>query len=275
MGFEPAIRKVVGLGMPDRGERQTLLFSATFPEQIQKLAQDFLKDYMFLIVGVVGGANADVDQVVLQVTQFDKREKLVEVLRSVPGERILVFVEQKRNADFLGSYLSQQEFNVTTIHGDRLQREREKALNDFRSKECELLIATNVAARGLDIPNVELVINYDLPQEIDEYVHRIGRSGRCGNTGRAVTFFDPNEAADQGLSRALVKQLVTCQQEVPQWLEAVAAGAMDAPAGGGRRDMRGRKNVMKAEENGDDEWGDNADAGNSKAAAAEDDDEWG
>merc|ERR1719447_1989986 len=261
MGFEQAIRKIVGLGMPDAGSRQTLMFSATFPEAIQRLAGEFMKEYIFLTVGIVGGANSDVDQTILQVTQFDKREKLLEVLRSVPGERILVFVGQKRNADFLASYLSQSGFNTTSIHGDRLQREREKALRDFCSKECEVLIATNVAARGLDIPNVELVINYDLPNEIEEYVHRIGRSGRCGNVGRAVTFFDPNETADQGMARPLVRQLMNCQMTVPDWLEAVAAGAMSAGGGEARRDARGRKKVVRENAADDDEWGDGANAG--------------
>jgi len=282
MGFEQAIRKIVGLGMPDAGSRQTLMFSATFPEAIQRLAGEFMKEYIFLTVGIVGGANSDVDQTILQVTQFDKREKLMEVLRSVPGERILVFVGQKRNADFLASYLSQSGFNTTSIHGDRLQREREKALRDFCSKECEVLIATNVAARGLDIPNVELVINYDLPNEIEEYVHRIGRSGRCGNVGRAVTFFDPNETADQGMARPLVRQLMNCQMVVPEWLEAVAAGAMAAGAGEGRRDARGRKNVKKENaQDDDDEWGDGGggDGGNAGGAGLgaggdDDDEKW-
>jgi len=280
MGFEAAIRKIVELGIPEAGKRQTLMFSATFPEQIQRLAGEFMKEYIFLTVGIVGGANSDVDQTILQVQQFDKREKLMEVLRSVPGERILVFVGQKRNADFLASYLSQSGFNTTSIHGDRLQREREKALRDFCSKECEVLIATNVAARGLDIPNVELVINYDLPTEIEEYVHRIGRSGRCGNVGRAVTFFDPNETADQGMARPLVRQLVNCQMEVPQWLEAVAAGAMEGGGGEARKDARGRKKVVRENaQDDDDEWGDGG--GDSKPAGAglgvtadDDDEKW-
>jgi len=268
MGFEAAIRKIVGLGMPDPGARQTLMFSATFPEEIQRLAGEFMKEYIFLTVGIVGGANSDVDQTILQVQQFDKREKLLEVLRSVPGERILVFVGQKRNADFLATYLSSSGFSTTSIHGDRLQREREKALRDFCTKECEVLIATNVAARGLDIPNVKLVVNYDLPTEIEEYVHRIGRSGRCGNTGRAVTFFDPNETADQGMARPLVRQLMNCQMTVPDWLEAVAAGAMSAGGGEARRDARGRKKVVRENAADDDEWGDGANAGSGGAGGA-------
>lgn len=118
MGFEPEIRKLVEtMGMPDKSARQTLMFSATFPAEIQILAKDFLNDYLFLTVGQVGGANEDVTQTVLEVSQFEKRDKLMELLRENPGQRTLVFVELKRNADFLASMLSQSEFTTTSIHG--------------------------------------------------------------------------------------------------------------------------------------------------------------
>lgn len=118
MGFEPDIRRLVEtMGMPGKTERQTLMFSATFPPEIQKLAGEFLNDYLYLVVGVVGGANQDVTQTILEVSQFQKREKLMEILREHSGQRTLVFVEQKRNADFLASMLSQSEFTTTSIHG--------------------------------------------------------------------------------------------------------------------------------------------------------------
>ena len=103
----------------------------------------------------------------------------------------MVFVETKRNADFLASVLSNEGFPTTSIHGDRLQREREEALRDFKTGRMPILVATAVAARGLDIKGVSHVVNYDLPKTIDEYVHRIGRTGRVGNTGKATSFFDP------------------------------------------------------------------------------------
>jgi len=118
MGFEPVIRRLVEqCGMPSKKDRQTLMFSATFPPEIQELARDFLNDYLFLTVGMVGGANQDVTQSIVEVTQFEKRDKLMELLREHPGQRTLVFVEQKRNADFLASMLSQSEFATTSIHG--------------------------------------------------------------------------------------------------------------------------------------------------------------
>nr|WKC16024.1 ATP-dependent RNA helicase DDX4 [Engraulis japonicus] len=225
MGFEPEMRKLVGSpGMPPKEQRQTLMFSATYPEEIQRMAADFLKtDYLFLAVGVVGGACSDVEQQVLEVNQFSKRDQLLELLKATGTERTMVFVETKRKADFIATYLCQEKLPTTSIHGDREQREREQALADFRTGKCPILVATSVAARGLDIEHVQHVVNFDLPNNIDEYVHRIGRTGRCGNTGRAVSFFDPE--ADTQLARSLVKVLSGAKQTVPDWLEKVAFGA--------------------------------------------------
>ncbi|XP_054479832.1 probable ATP-dependent RNA helicase DDX4 [Anoplopoma fimbria] len=222
MGFEPDMRRLVGSpGMPTKESRQTLMFSATYPEDIQRMAADFLKtDYLFLAVGVVGGACSDVEQTFIQVTKFSKREQLLDLLKTTGIERTMVFVETKRQADFIATYLCQEKVLTTSIHGDREQREREQALADFRSGKCPVLVATSVAARGLDIPDVQHVVNFDLPNNIDEYVHRIGRTGRCGNTGRAVSFYDPD--ADSQLSRSLVTVLSKAQQEVPSWLEESA-----------------------------------------------------
>ncbi|XP_063733939.1 probable ATP-dependent RNA helicase DDX4 isoform X4 [Eleginops maclovinus] len=224
MGFEPDMRRLVASpGMQSKENRQTLMFSATYPEDIQRLAADFLKtDYLFLAVGVVGGACRDVEQKLLQVTKFSKREKLLDILQTTGTERTMVFVGTKRQADFIATYLCQQNVQTTSIHGDREQREREQALADFRSGRRPVLVATSVAARGLDIPDVQHVVNFDLPDNIDEYVHRIGRTGRCGNTGRALSFYDPD--ADGQLARFLISILSKAQQEVPSWLEESAFG---------------------------------------------------
>ncbi|EDO46988.1 predicted protein, partial [Nematostella vectensis] len=168
MGFEPAIRRIVeSMGMPDKSERQTLMFSATFPEEIQRLAGDFLNDYLFLTVGRVGGTTSDIEQTVIEVTDNEKRDRLTQILGDAGTDRTLVFVESKRSADFLAIFLSGEGFPTTSIHGDRLQQEREEALDDFRKGRCPVLIATNVAARGLDIDDVKHVINFDLPSDID------------------------------------------------------------------------------------------------------------
>ncbi|XP_069780496.1 probable ATP-dependent RNA helicase DDX4 isoform X2 [Narcine bancroftii] len=221
MGFEPDMQKLVGFL---KQNRQTLMFSATFPEEIQRLAAVFMKsDYLFLAVGEVGGACGDVQQSILQVDQYSKRNKLIEILTNIGVERTMVFVDTKRKADFLATFLCQEKFPTTSIHGDREQREREIALGDFRSGKCPTLVATAVAARGLDIDHVQHVINFDLPSTINEYVHRIGRTGRCGHVGKAISFFDSH--TDLPIARALIKVLSDAQQEIPVWLEEYAFAA--------------------------------------------------
>nr|AQX83025.1 vasa [Oscarella lobularis] len=248
MGFEPEVRALVEqMGMPSKEERRTVMFSATFPEEIQKLAQDFLHNYIFLTVGRVGGTSSDIDQRVIAVGQFEKRDQLVEILHA-SGDRVLVFVDTKRNCDFLAVFLSQTGFPTTSIHGDRYQREREEALGDFKSGRCPVLCATAVAARGLDIPNVSHVVNFDLPTDINEYVHRIGRTGRIGNKGLATSFFDAER--DAPLARSLIKILSDVRRRgelglgyVPTFLEESAQGSLGSnygPRGGpfGGRDTR-------------------------------------
>ncbi|XP_027490594.1 interleukin-6 receptor subunit beta-like isoform X3 [Corapipo altera] len=222
MGFGSEMKKLISFpDMPQKDKRQTLMFSATFPEEVQRLAGEFLKtDFLFVVVGHVGGACSDVQQNILQVSQYLKRDKLMEILRSIGNERTMVFVDTKKKADFIACFLCQENIPATSIHGDREQREREIALQDFRSGKCPVLVATSVAARGLDIESVQHVINFDLPSTIEEYVHRIGRTGRCGNTGKAVCFFDND--SDGHLAQPLIKVLSDAQQEVPLWLTEVA-----------------------------------------------------
>ncbi|KAL7989034.1 hypothetical protein Chor_007953 [Crotalus horridus] len=202
MGFGPDIKKLISSpGMPSKDKRQTLMFSATFPDEIQ----------------------SDVQQTILQVKQYDKKDKLVEILNEIGNKRTMVFVETKKKADFFATLLCQENISTTSIHGDREQREREEALHYFRTGRCPVLVATSVAARGLDIENVQHVINVDLPSTIDEYVHRIGRTGRCGNIGKAISFFDLQ--ADSAIAQPLIKVLADAQQEVPAWLEEIACGS--------------------------------------------------
>ena len=178
MGFEPQIRKVIyEADMPSVDGRQTLMFSATFPEAIQKLAQEFLKNYVFLSVGRVGSTSENITQKIEYVEDNDKRSVLLDILHTHSGGLTLIFVETKRMADLLSEFLINQGFPATAIHGDRGQRERERALEMFRSGRCPILVATAVAARGLDIARVQHVINYDLPTDPEDYVHRIGRTG--------------------------------------------------------------------------------------------------
>jgi ATP-dependent RNA helicase DDX3X len=189
MGFEPQIRTIVEeRDMPS--QRQTMMFSATFPKEIQKLAADFLYNYVWICVGRVGAAAETVEQQFRLVKENEKSETLLEILREHPDDLTLVFVAKKRTASWLCQYMWRNGIKDTAeIHGDLSQNERERSLAMFRSKRCRILVATDVAARGLDIPSVNLVINYDLPMNIDDYVHRIGRTGRIGNQGKAVGFY--------------------------------------------------------------------------------------
>nr|CAD7260510.1 unnamed protein product [Timema shepardi] len=311
MGFEPQIRRIVQQDtMPKTGERQTLMFSATFPKEIQMLARDFLDNYIFLAVGRVGSTSENITQKVVWVEEHDKRSFLLDLLNaaglndpclkvlvvgtSMDGYRLvqifvdcvktmivhslpektcrilystcaatgatagvctfgsrfffsdslgicslqlsflhvhfifsaaqesltLVFVETKKGADSLEEFLHHEGYPVTSIHGDRSQREREDALKRFRGGQTPILVATAVAARGLDIPHVKHVINFDLPSDVEEYVHRIGRTGRMGNLGLATSFFNDK---NRNLVRDLVELLVETKQELPPWLDSMAA----------------------------------------------------
>lgn len=225
MGFEPQIRRIVEQSnMPPVKERQTLMFSATFPKAIQELASVFLHNYIFLAVGRVGSTSENITQHIIWVDDLQKRSHLLDVLTGFTQSQknsndcslTLIFVETKKGADALEVFLDQHSYPVTSIHGDRSQREREDALKCFRSGQCPILVATAVAARGLDIPNVKHVINFDLPTDVEEYVHRIGRTGRMGNLGHATSFFNEK---NRNISADLLQLLNETKQDVPGFLE--------------------------------------------------------
>ncbi|KAJ3382308.1 DEAD-box ATP-dependent RNA helicase [Lobulomyces angularis] len=232
MGFEPQIRRIVeGEDMPK--ERQTLMFSATFPKNIKLLAEDFLKEYVFLTVGRVGSTSDTIVQKIEYVEEMEKRGALLDLLQKDQmlnmqdqnGPNLtLVFVEKRKNCDIVCDFLLKNRFPATSIHGNRSQQDREDALSMFRLGRIPILVATSVAARGLDIPYVNHVINFDLPSDIDEYVHRIGRTanvdceflGRAGNNGKATAFF--NLSRDKFLLKDLTELLKEAKQELPPWI---------------------------------------------------------
>ncbi|CAG8739406.1 13639_t:CDS:2, partial [Funneliformis mosseae] len=235
--------------MPGVGDRQTLMFSATFPRDIQILARDFLKDYVFLSVGRVGSTSENITQKIEYVEDEDKRSVLLDILHSQPDTDrglTLIFVETKRMADMLSEFLIQSNFPATSIHGDRSQRERERALDSFRTGRTPIMVATAVAARGLDIPNVTHVINYDLPTDIDDYVHRIGRTGRAGNVGLSTAFFN---RGNKGIVRELIDLLKEANQIIPGWLETVAKETQGfggrSSRGNGRGSRGGNRDYRK------------------------------
>ncbi|KAH8103252.1 P-loop containing nucleoside triphosphate hydrolase protein [Phellopilus nigrolimitatus] len=210
-GFENDIRAIISHTGPSEG-RQTLMFSATWPEAVRRLASSFLRDPIRVTVGSDDlTANRKVEQVVeVFDDQREKDSRLISHLRrlkarkgekQIPDEaRILIFVLYKKEAARVEQNLSRQGFSVIAIHGDLSQSARIAALDDFKSGRTQLLVATDVAARGLDIPNVGTVINYSFPLTVEDYIHRIGRTGRGGHSGKSITFFtgDNHERALAG-----------------------------------------------------------------------------
>lgn len=224
--------------MPPKEKRQTMMFSATFPEPCQVMAQDFLYNYIWIGVGVIGGAVDTVRQELKKVSTKQKYEQLFEVLddfflnrqENAQGskERTLVFVNAKDTARWLDEQLHEKNYDTGALHGDLTQEERETNLKRFRSGEIDVMIATDVAARGLDIEHVGLVVNYDMPQQIDSYVHRIGRTGRIGNEGKAVTFIACDEMGTCVEKEDVVNKLLGIMRdvncEIPSWFEEIVQG---------------------------------------------------
>lgn len=203
--------------MPPKDQRQTLFFSATFKEEAQQIAREFMKsNYIFITVGMVGAANQDVKQEFIQLERPQKKRELLKILKGLePNEKVIVFTQTKATADIVSGYLTQMGVMCTSIHGDRHQSQREEALNQFKRGIRRCLVASPVGERGLDLPEVSMVVNYDMPNELDEYVHRIGRTGRIGNTGRAISFYDPSH--DSRIINDLTRALKHAQQEVPDF----------------------------------------------------------
>jgi len=212
-GFERDVRAIIAATHP---QRQTCLFSATWPESIRALAHEFLKSPIRVTVGsedlAAGTRITQIVEVVEDQVREGKLKKLLEKYHSSRKNRVLIFVLYKKEAARIESNLQRQGWKATSIHGDKSQDMRTKALEQFKSAEIPLLVATDVAARGLDIPNVDHVINYSFPLTIEDYVHRIGRTGRAGREGTSHTFFQPVDKARAG---ELVNVLKEANQVVP------------------------------------------------------------
>ena len=185
MGFRDDMVYIIG---KTAKEKQTLFFSATLSSEIKKLTEQYLKEPIF--ISVISGETAkNIDQDIVRTrSKEEKLEKLHEVLKRDGSDKVLIFREMKHSVDTLAKELAHFGFKVGAIHGDKRSRERIRILDSFKKDHINVLIATDVAARGLDIPDVTHVINYDVPQTYDTYVHRIGRTGRSGKKGTALTF---------------------------------------------------------------------------------------
>ncbi|KAI4311058.1 hypothetical protein MLD38_035994 [Melastoma candidum] len=219
MGFEPQIRKVVN-ELPPR--RQTLMYTATWPKEVRKIASDLLVNPVQVNIGSVDElvANKSITQHVEVVPQMEKQRRLEHILRSQErGAKVIIFCSTKRLCDQLARSIG-RNFGAVAIHGDKSQGERDWALNQFRTGRNTVLVATDVAARGLDIKDIRVVINYDFPTGIEDYVHRIGRTGRAGATGVSYTFFCEQ---DWKYATDLIKVLEGAEQHVPPQLREMAS----------------------------------------------------
>jgi len=188
MGFLPAIRKVLSL-VPEK--RQTLLFSATLSPEIERLARSTMQEPKLVEVSKRGRPASLVEQTAYQVAAESKTALLLDLLERESFERVLVFARTRRSAERLSHILAARDHRVNRIHSDRSQPQREAALRGFRDGRTRVLIATDIASRGLDVDSVSHVINYDVPAAPEDYVHRIGRTGRAGNKGKAITIVTP------------------------------------------------------------------------------------
>ena len=193
LGFIHALRKISGL-LP--AERQTMLFSATMPKQMEEIAASYLTHPKRVQVNPPGKAADKITQSVHFIAKSEKPDLLIELLKGHRGELALVFGRTKHGSDKLAKRLQGAGFEVAAIHGNKSQGQRERALKAFRAGEVQVLVATDVAARGLDIPDVKHVYNYELPNVAENYVHRIGRTARAGRDGAAIAFCAPDEMGE-------------------------------------------------------------------------------
>ena len=224
MGFKPQLENIINDNkqMKQKEKRINLMFSATIPEEVEEISYEFMKENCYLISTNKNrgnkkeyNANENVEQLIYYVKEEEKIAKLHEILQTTEGN-VLVFLEKKKSVDKLENFLLSRNYNAIGIHGDKIQSERQKAIKKFSSGEIPILVATDVASRGLDFPNVSYVFNFDMPKNIEDYIHRIGRTGRVGNKGKAISFYNEN---NKQIGQALVNELKKSGQKIPEFLE--------------------------------------------------------
>ncbi|EPS42824.1 hypothetical protein H072_3211 [Dactylellina haptotyla CBS 200.50] len=219
MGFEPQVMKIIGNIRPDR---QTVLFSATFPTQMEALARKVLIKPVEIVVGARSVVAPEVSQIVEVRAENTKFARLLEILGELYDKeedaRSLVFVDRQESADSLLSDLMKRGYATMSLHGGKDQIDRDSTISDFKAGVSQVLVATSVAARGLDVKQLKLVVNYDCPNHMEDYVHRVGRTGRAGNKGTAVTFIAPDQ---ERYAHDIAKALKLSGQEVPEEVQTL------------------------------------------------------
>ncbi len=233
IGFLPDIRRILSR-TPQR--RQTALFSATMPSSIRRLIWQFMTDPETVRVDAESSTVDTIEQIYFEVAQRDKVRAMRELIERELKGRSLIFCNMKRSVDHLARELSRDGLNVRALHGDLDQRQRDRVVQEFRNGEIDAVIATNVAARGLDIPEITHVVNYDVPQNLEEYVHRIGRTGRAGRDGKAITLvcewdMDSFDAIQRGVPAGISREELNLYQPRTPAAPLVAfAVASDEPS---------------------------------------------
>jgi len=232
MGFEPQLNCILGQIRPDR---QMLLYSATWPQEVRQLARQYIceedgnDENVFQVA--VGGmddlvAAKTIKQEIRFIAKYEKREALKQIvdeeLAKNENSKLLVFIATKRMCNEMHQSLWSDGYWVTCMHGDKEQHERERALADFSSGKMKIMLATDVAARGIHVDDISVVVNFDFPNNVEDYVHRIGRTGRAGKKGRAISFFD--RGVDSNKAGKLIKVLQRAEQEVPPELFGMGGG---------------------------------------------------
>ncbi|TGZ47066.1 probable ATP-dependent RNA helicase DDX43 isoform X1 [Temnothorax longispinosus] len=212
MGFEPQIRKTL-LGV--RPDRQTVMTSATWPQGVRRLAQSYMKNPIQVFVGSLDlAAVHSVTQRIYMINEDEKSDMMHQFFREMgSNDKVMVFFGKKAKVDDISSDLALSNIDCQSIHGDRDQTDREQALEDLKTGAVQILLATDVASRGIDIEDITHVLNYDFPRDIEEYVHRVGRTGRAGRTGESITFMTRQ---DWHHAKGLIEILEEANQEVPE-----------------------------------------------------------
>ncbi len=243
MGFMPDVKRIIAL-LPKK--RQNLLFSATFSEEIKKLADSFLQDPVLVEVARRNSVAESITHLALPVARERKRELLAYLARERDWKQVLVFCATRLGANRLAYQLNHDGVQATAIHGDKSQPERQLALEEFKSGKVRVLVATDVAARGLDIEDLPLVVNFDLPNSPEDYVHRIGRTGRAGATGEAISLVSPDEHERLEAIEKMIK--LTIPRESVAGFEAGTSATSTSAASGMSDRPRGR--APRGEERG-------------------------
>lgn len=222
MGFAPQLKQIIA-AIPE--ERQTMLFSATMPEEIVSIARAYMKLPIRIEIARPGSTAKDVTQELFIVSQEDKSRLLEKLLQEYKGS-VLVFSRTKHNAKRIAALVRFLGHSATEIHSNRSLGQRREALEGFRNGKYRVLVATDIAARGIDVSNIEVVINYDLPENADDYVHRIGRTGRAGVSGHAISFARGNQRDDIRAIERLIRGTLPVSKlpELPNPLPAAKAG---------------------------------------------------